>query len=142
MIYATSESYFTVWRGTIHERYAEFSLSTSRKDKKTDEYKNSNWNFVRFVGDAFEESKKLKERDRITNVKFALECEPYTDRNGETVYPKSPRIVVFSFEMAENSRSGAKSGVKPKSKPYASIDSDNSDFEELDGDIVDSDLPF
>lgn len=134
MIYATSNSFFTVWRGEIKDRYAEFSLSTSRKDKRDDSYKNSNWNFVRFVGDAFEKCKGLKERDRITNVTFSLECEPYTDRNGQTVYPKSPRLVVFSFDIAQ-----PMGGTRPHSKPYANVSS-SGEYEDITDE--DMDLPF
>lgn len=140
MIYAKSDSFFTVWRGTIHDKYAEFSLSTSRKDRRTDEYKNSNWNYVRFVGDAFEQCKKLKERDRITGVTFALECEPYKDKTGETVYPKSPRITIFSFEMADDvPQTKKRAPTKPTSKPYAAVDDvSNDDYMDTSDDM----LPF
>lgn len=122
MIYAKSESYFTVWRGDIKDKYGEFNLSSSRKDKRDGTYKNSNWSFVRFVGDAFEKCKSIRERDRITNVTFSLEWEPYTNNMGEKVYAKSPRMVIFDFEVAApvgKGDSGGGASRKPRSKPYA-----------------------
>lgn len=136
MIYATSNSFVTVWRGEYKDNYSEFSISSSRKDRKTDEYINSNFSYVRFVGKAFDKSKELKERDRITNITFGLTLEPYM-KDGEKVYPKGVRITIYDFEMAEPLHSsGAKISGKPHSEPYAAVDSYDPDEDD------DGELPF
>ena len=124
MIFAESKTYFTVWRGEHHENYSTFNLSTSRKDKRDGTYKNSNWNFVRFVGTAFDKAKQLNERDKITNVKFSLSAEPYVNQNGEKTYPKYPNMIIFDFEFAND-------GERPHSKPYTDEYSGSEDDGEL-----------
>jgi hypothetical protein len=139
MLYAESKSYLTLWNIDKSDKYATVKCSSSRKDKMTDAYKNSNWSYVKFVGEAFQAVKSMKEKDRITNINFSISCEPY-EKNGETIYPKSPQIVVYSFEKAESGKTatGGKSATTPKkptSKPIASAEV------ELE-DIDDDSLPF
>lgn len=100
MIKAVSSSYFTVWDIDVSDKYTTLKLSTSRKDKDSGEYKNSNWSYVRAVGKAHQLAKGLKQRDRITNVNFSMECEPYV-KDGVKQFPKSPRITFFEFDVAE-----------------------------------------
>lgn len=104
-IFATSDSFWTYWRTTDQQqKYATCVFSTSRKDKQNGEWKNSNWSFVRVVGNGFAKLADLNEKDKITNVRFSLECEPYTDKTGQRVFPKSPRMVIFDFDFAEVGR--------------------------------------
>jgi hypothetical protein len=101
-------------------------MSTSRKDKKTNEYKNSNWSFVRFVGAAYEKSLKLERQDRIV-VEGGISQEPY-EVDGEKKYPKNPQIVVFNFkpyEYQENEQTGSsKMDTPPVVEPDDSDDDD------------------
>lgn len=103
MIYAESNSFFKVWDVDKKERECVLTLGTSRKDKRTDEYLNSNWSYVHFVGDAFEKACRLERGDRITSVKFGLSWEPY-EKDGKKIYAKSPRMVVFDFEVADSAK--------------------------------------
>lgn len=123
MIFAESNSFFKVWEVDKKERECVLTLGTSRKDKRTDEYLNSNWSFVHFVGDAFEKACHLERGDRITNVRLGLSWEPY-EKDGKKVYTKAPRMVVFDFEVADS--------VKKKSEK----EDDDFDFED------DGELPF
>lgn len=122
MIYAESNSFFKVWEVDKKERECVLTLGTSRKDKRTDEYLNSNWGYVHFVGDAFEKACRLERGDRITSVKFGLSWEPYTDRDGKKTYAKSPRMVVFDFEVADSTK---------RNKPVDEISDDELDDNEL-----------
>ena len=103
MIYAESNSFFKVWEVDKKEHECVLTLGTSRKDKRTDEYLNSNWSSVHFVGDAFEKACRLERGDRITNVRLGLSWEPY-EKDGKKAYTKSPRMVVFDFEVADSAK--------------------------------------
>lgn len=89
----------TIWSVEDHEKFAVVQMSSSRKDKKTDEWKNTSWSFVRFVGKAYEkiQSEGLKREDRIVLKGATIAQEPYMD-NGEKKYPKTPQITVFNWE--------------------------------------------
>lgn len=100
MIYASSDSILTLWEKDEEEKYAVCKFSSSRKDKRTNEYVNSSWSYIRCVGKAFDKIKNVQPRNRITNISFALSNEPYM-KDGTKVYPKSPRMVIFDFEEAE-----------------------------------------
>lgn len=132
MIYAKSDSYFTVWDITVEDRRVLVNATTSKKDKRSGEYVNSSWSYMNFVGNAYAKACKLNRRDRITNLEFGLTNEQYVDKDGNKVYPKSPRIVVFDFEVAAP-RTG---GKKPSTKAY--VDSAEGDIDIDD----DGDLPF
>jgi len=88
-----------VWTIENKGNYTQVKLGTSRKDKQTGEYKNSNWSFVRFVGEAHKKAQSLSEKDRIVIKGGGISQEPYTDQQGNRAWPKSPQIVVFDFEM-------------------------------------------
>lgn len=134
MIFATSHSYFTIWEVKKEERSCTITMSTSRKDKRSGNYLNSNWSYVQFVGDAYPKACKLNKRDRITNLEFGLSWEPYTNKDGDKVFAKSPRFVVFDFEIANN----RDSEYKPRSKPIVADDEPDDDFYESS----DDELPF
>jgi len=99
MLYATSDSRVTVWDVVYEENFANIRMSTSRKDKRNDTWVSSNFSFVKFVGDAFKKSKALKQKDKITNLRFAIQMESYIDKNGKSVYPQNAKIIVFDFDF-------------------------------------------
>jgi hypothetical protein len=90
----------TVWKVEDKENYALVTLSTSRKDKASGEYKNSNWSFVRFVGDAYKQIDKLglDERQRIIIRGGCFSREKYQDSDGNDAYPKNVQMTVFQWE--------------------------------------------
>ncbi len=90
-----TKSYATVWSVEDKGNYVEGRISTSKKDKRTDEYVNSNW-FPRFVGKCKDVAAGLGERDRIIITNAAI----------ESVYVKETQktytnMVIFDFEMQE-----------------------------------------
>ena len=104
MLYV-KDQYATVWKIENKGNYSEVSLSTSRKDKATGDYKNSNWSFVRFVGDAQAKIDLLSRQTRIVIKGMGISLEPYMNKDGEKAYPKNPQFVVFNFELQEDSGS-------------------------------------
>lgn len=125
MLYAVSDSRVTIWDIVYEENFANVRFSTSRKDKRNDTWVSSNFSFVRFVGDAFKKSQVLKEKDKITNLRFALQRETYVDKSGKTVYPQSPRIVVFDFDFVSAPSSEKE---KPKEEFFEIGPSDVEEF--------------
>lgn len=123
MIYANSNSYFKIWSLDESEKYTTVRMSTSRKNKMTDEWVNSNWQYVRFVGEAHKKCKMLSEGDKITNVRLSIDNEPYK-KDGETVYPKMYKLTVFDFDFVQDYR-----------KPSKSAQVDDADFGEPDGEL-------
>lgn len=108
-------------------------LSSSRKNKMTDEWEQDFSGFCTFIGEAHEMAQNLKPKDRIK----ILECDVSTtydkEKNKEYVNYK-----VFSFEMADGSSSNS-NGNKTGGKKKSPLATDEGEVEELD---EDSDLPF
>ena len=121
MIYFSDKQYATFWSADIKEGYSLVSMSTSRKDKRDDSYKNSNWGFVRFVGKAHEKIEELERQARIV-VKGGMSKESY-DKEGEKMWPKNPQIVIFDWDFAEAYQS---SGGPMDTAPMV-VDDDDSD---------------
>ena len=98
-----------------HDTYAEVSVSTSRRDKEK-VWHNSNWSFVRFVGNAYKGLSELEEKDRIVIKSGTIEREPWTDKDGNKQYPKSEKITVFAWEkyVPEDRESGGGLDTPPK----------------------------
>jgi hypothetical protein len=117
--------YAFVWEIEDKGSYALVKLGTSRKDKKADAYINSNWSFVRFVGNAYKDIDQLKEKDRIVIKAGGISQEPYFDKEGEKKWPKSAQIVVFAWEFPESSDGSPKRGANMDTPP-----------------VVEDDLPF
>jgi hypothetical protein len=97
MIYVKGTTYATLWSIEDKGTYSLVRMSTSRKDKNTGQYVNSNWSWVRFVKTAHEKLADVKVRDRITITSMSFSNEPYV-KDGETCYPKNPSLVVFDFQ--------------------------------------------
>ena len=105
-------------------------LSSSRKNKKTNEYEQDFSGFCTFIGQAHEAAKNLKEKDRIK----ILECDVSTN------YDKEKQVEyinykVFSFEMADGSSPTGGGARKQTAIKKSAFDYDG----EVD---EDSDLPY
>lgn len=90
-------AYATVWEVKEGKgNYLDVRLSTSKKNKTTEQYETDFSGFVRFIGDAAKDGTKLKEKDRIK----IRECEVtnHYDKEKKVTYTN---FAVFSFE--ENS---------------------------------------
>jgi hypothetical protein len=101
-----------VWEVEDHDTYAIVKLGTSRKDKKTNEYANSNWSFVRFVGEAYKGITEVPEKTRIVIKSGRISQEPYM-KDGVRTWPKSPQITVFAWAEVEQSGQPSKQDEPP-----------------------------
>ena len=90
-----TKSYATVWKVEDKGKYCSGRISTSKKDKRTGNYVNSNWQ-IRFIGHSFEPAKALKEKDKITITNGFIEniWDKENNRNWLT-------LVVFDFEYSD-----------------------------------------
>jgi hypothetical protein len=87
-------------------------LSSSRKDGE--KYVYSDWGFVRFVGGAHKYfSSNVSEKDVLTLKKAYFTKESY-EKDGETLRPKNPQLVVFECEVYRSggNKSSAKKSVE------------------------------
>lgn len=101
--------YAKVWKVDAFEKYAKVRLGTSRKDKNSGEYKNSNW-FTTFLGEnAMKNIMELNEGDKIVITSFSFALEPY-EKDGETVYPKTPAVNIYAWEFNDEQAQQAAHG--------------------------------
>jgi hypothetical protein len=98
------------------DKYSVVKLRTARKDKKTDEWVNSQWAFVKFLGEAhknidalnsylkkmdkFEESGDAKRGVPVLLKSVQLGNEAYM-KEGKKTYPKNYQIVVWDWDFGE-----------------------------------------
>jgi len=104
----------TVWSVEDKGTYSLVSMSSSRKDKKSGEYKNTSWSFVRFVGEAHKKAGELKEKDRIELHGAILSREEYEDEDGNRAWPKNPQFVVFNWQYPDNADASGGYDAPPK----------------------------
>lgn len=111
MIYIDGQK-VTVWETENKGNWTQVRFSTSRKDKKTGEWKNSYWSFVRFIGEAHKKAAELQQRDKII-IHGGISREEYKNNDGKRAWPKSPRIVVFNFDWPELDNNGVENNDNP-----------------------------
>ena len=102
----------TLWEVEDHDTYAVAKLGTSHKDKKTGEYLNSNWSFVRFVGKAYEGIMDVPLKSRIVIKSGWITQEPYM-KDGVKTWPKSPQITVFAWTKLDDDDRPSKEDEPP-----------------------------
>ena len=103
-----SDTYAKIWNIEERGRYAIVELSTSKKNKETDQYE-TDWSnkFVRFVGNAHTALQGMKGNERIKIT--SGEVTSTYDKEKRTSYVN---YVVFSFELP-NGSSSHKSNYDP-----------------------------
>ena len=122
--------YMTVWSTEPSKSGSttRVRLSSSRKNKKTDEYEQDFSGFCTFIGQAHEMASNLKEKDRIK----ILECDV------GTTYDKEKKVEyvnykVFTFEMADGSAPTTGTDTATPKKKAALAE---------EGEVEEDDLPF
>lgn len=123
-------NFATIWRTEDKGRYTVAEMSTSKKNKETDQYE-TDWNnkFVRLVGTAHDQAKNFKERERV-KIGSCDVTNKY-DKEKNTTYTN---YVIFGFEDVNGSNS--KSNNKQSSSSV-----DKGGFMNIP-DGVDEELPF
>lgn len=92
-------AYATVWKIEKKDKFTKIQLSTSKKNKDTNEYSTDFSGFVNFIGNAHTDAASLSERDRIQ----IRECEVTTSYDKEKD-KKYTNYAVFSFVPAETAK--------------------------------------
>lgn len=91
-----AKSYAKIWELEDKGKYVQGKIGTSRKNKQTDEWVSSNW-FCRFVGQAAEPARTLKQGDRIIILNGVLES--VYSKEKQRVYTT---LTVFEFEAQQS----------------------------------------
>lgn len=96
-------NYATIWEVKAgNGNYTDVRLSTSKKNKQTEQYETDFSGFVRFIGTAHQNAASLSEKDRIK----IGECEVTNSYNKEKNVTYT-NYAVFSFEKVESNGGGA-----------------------------------
>lgn len=123
-------AYAVVWQVKKgNGNYTDVRLSTSKKNKQTDQYETDFSGFVRFIGTAHQNAGNLKEKDRIK----IGDCEVTNsyDKEKNVIYTN---FAVFSFEDANGNGGSASAAQKAPAKK-------KDDFMSVP-DGIDEELPF
>jgi len=106
----------------VKDKHSVVHLSTSRKYK--DKYLYSAWFYCSFVGDAHTLFRELNigKGDVLVLKNSMMTWEEY-EKNGETLRPKSPSLVVFDFDVYR--KGGSTQSTKP---PVEEEDEDDIPF--------------
>jgi hypothetical protein len=116
-----------IWKIEDKGKYSEVQFSSSRKDGEN--WKNSGWGFVRFVGKAHTYlSENVSEKDRVTLKKAYFVKEDYLDEDGKKQYPKFPQLVVFECELSRSESGGGSKPAKKESKPVKQEEDDSDEI--------------
>lgn len=123
-------AYAVVWQvNKGNGNYTDVRISTSKKNKQTDQYETDFSGFVRFIGTAHQNAGSLKEKDRIK----IGDCEVTNsyDKEKKVTYTN---FAVFNFEDANGN--GAPTNNNQKQQPKK----DDGFMNIPDG--IDEELPF
>lgn len=152
-------AFATVWEITNQgENFTKIRMSTSRKDKKTDEYVTDFSGFVSLIGNANKSVGQIENairRDGRCRIKMgACDVSNSYDKEAGREYVN---YTLFDFELADapaqndnggkqsggNKKKGGKPTGKKKSPPPPALDEDDEDEDEaLAANADDDDLPF
>jgi hypothetical protein len=106
----------TVWKVNEKEKYSNIQISTSRKDRNTNEYKTDFSGFVNLVGEAHHKVNQLSEKTRIK----ILDCEVTNDGyDKEKKAPTPNRFVIWNFELFNINAKTNKAVEDPDSDPFS-----------------------
>lgn len=93
-----NNNFAKVWKifpkNKAEQRYTDVQLSTSRKDKKTNQYVTDFSGYVRMVGSAEEKAAELEAQDRIKLVQVGV-SNSYDKEKKET----KTQFVCFDFDF-------------------------------------------
>lgn len=90
-------SWAKAWEFKPSDRYTDTRISTSKKDRQTDEYKQDFSGFVRLVGAAHTKAQTMKNGDRFKILSCSVE-NTYDKESRVTYY----NFIVFDIESADD----------------------------------------
>ena len=99
-----TDSYGKIWKIENKGRYSVVEMSTSKKNKQTDQYETDfSSKFVRFIGTAHEQAQTLKGDERIKIT--SCEVTNHYDKEKQREYVN---FLVYAFELANGSKPAPK----------------------------------
>lgn len=113
-------SWAKIWSVERGDKSTKVRLSTSRKNKDTDEYEQDFSGFVTLAGTAHKQAANLKEGDRIQIGNCTVTSRYDKEKNKEYI-----NFTMFSYEAGDDKSAPAKSESK------AVVATDNSSEDEL-----------
>lgn len=130
-----ANGFATVWEvKSGNGNYSDVRLSTSKKNKQTDQYETDFSGFVRFVGSAHQKATSLKEKDKIK----LGDCE-VTNRYDKDKKVTYTNFAVYDFEMPDSGNSGRSQNSANRN---SSATSTTPDFVNVPDNLDGDDLPF
>ena len=113
-----------VWRFENKGNYSVVELSTSKKNKQTDQYETDfSGKFVRFIGQAHTDIQSLQD-----GVKIKLGDVEVTNSYNKETKQSFTNFLVFSFEVADNNGNGQVSASSDSFMEIPDIDSEELPF--------------
>ena len=124
----------TVWKAEDKGKYGQANFTTFNKTKSGD-FENSQFSFVRFVGNGFEGFqnivRKLEKSEhgvKILIKNMEIHRKQYLDKDtNKKMYPKNYQFVVWDWNFLEDAQNGKKSLLDT---PPVVEEDDDSAFEE------------
>lgn len=101
------DTYVTLWKPEVKEKYTKLQISTSRKNKEGEGYTNQYFN-AKLVGKA---NVPVVEKQRIKITNGLVENKKW-ENNGETKY--FTEVTIFEFEAVEKKEEPNSSSDYPK----------------------------
>ena len=114
-----SSKYVTFWSAENKGKYSDVKLSSSVKNKQTDEYETSYW-FARFVGHANNKISQLSEKDKIEITQGGI-TKKYVEEKKQEYF----NMTVFDFETMGGD---SKKKAKPKKEDFVPVEEDGEDL--------------
>lgn len=149
-------AFATVWEITDErDNFAKVRISTSRKDKKTDEYVTDFSGFVSLVGNAFKNLDTI--RDELENnerCRIKIGACDVSNRYDKDAGREYVNFTMFDFELSSGKQSdegggsksdgkkGAKKSTKSTAKSTGKKKAAPPPLEDEDGEEGEEDLPF
>lgn len=110
-------SWAKIWSVERGDKSTKVRLSTSRKNKDTDEYEQDFSGFVTLAGTAHKQAANLKEGDRIQIGNCTVTSRYDKEKNKEYI-----NFTMFSYEAGDGQAAPAKSDSKAVAAPSPSDD--------------------
>lgn len=110
-------SWAKIWSVERGDKSTKVRLSTSRKNKDTDEYEQDFSGFVTLAGTAHKQASNLKEGDRIQIGNCTVTSRYDKEKNKEYI-----NFTMFSYEAGDGQAAPAKSDSKAVVAPNSSDD--------------------
>ena len=110
-------AYATIWEvKPVTGNFTDVRLSTSKKNKQTDQYETDFSGFVRLIGTAHQMASSLGEKSKIK----IGDCEVsnHYDKDKKVTYTN---FAIFSFENADGGNQTAKPNTKPADTSFMDI---------------------